>query len=232
MSVDLYRDKYIKYKGKYLNLKNIEGGGEIGEAWYFLLQDHIDELARIYNAQTILNLGTNAPSSDRIEKLLKQTKKNAYMIKLGDKLLKNVVNPGVDQKIIPDGYRLGHIQNDEEKSQTDEILKANKGIFGKIGQSIKNTTATLVDKMIPYASLRERNDTILVSDAKITSHINALKAELPSYQVVHIDFSTSTNKYLQDEIQLKNITGKDTVNPVVKRASELTCTFNKIEKTL
>ena len=225
MSVDLYRDKYIKYKGKYLNLKNIEGGGEIGEAWYFLLDEHIDELARIYNAQTILNLGTNAPSSDRIEKLLKQTKKNAYMIKLGDKLLKNVVNPGVDQKIIPNGYRLGHIQNDEEKSQADENLKANKGIFGKIGQSIKNTTATLVDKMIPYASLRERNDTILVSDTKITSHINALKSELSNYKVVHIDFSTSTNKYLQDEIQLKNITGKDTVNPVVKRASELTCTF-------
>ena len=228
MSVDLYRDKYIKYKGKYLNLKNIEGGGEIGEAWYFLLDEHIDELARIYYAQTILNLGNNAPSSDRIEKLLKQTKKNAYMIKLGDKILKNVVNPGVDQKIIPDGYRLGHIQNDEEKSLADEQLKANKGIFGRIGQSIKNTTFTLADKMIPYASLRERNDTILVSDAKITSHINALKAQLPNYQVVHIDFSITANKYLQGEIQLKTISGTDTVNPVVKRSSELICTFNKI----
>lgn len=227
MSVDLYRDKYIKYKGKYLNLKNAEGGGEIGEAWYFLLPEHIDELAKIYNANTILEMGDIAPSSDRIEKLLKKMGKDAmgkdaYMIKLGDKLLKNVVKPGTNQKSVPGDYRLGHILNDEAKSKADEASKKGKGFFGRIGQSFKNTASTLADKMIPYSSMREKGDMSLVSNDQITIHINALKAELPNYKVVHIDFSTNTNKYLPHEIELKNTTGE---NPVVERSKKLLCTF-------
>lgn len=222
MSVDLYRDKYIKYKSKYLNLKNAEGGAEIGEAWYFLLPEHIDELARIYNAQTILEIVDIAPSSDNIEKLLKKSNKDAYMIKLGDKLLKNVVKPGTNQKSVPGDYRLGHIQNDDEKSKAAAASKEGKGFFGKIGQSIKNTASNLADKMIPYSSLREKGDMSLVSNAQITSHINALKLELPNYKVVHIDFSTKTNKYLPNEIELKNTTGE---NPVVERSKKLLCTF-------
>lgn len=221
MSVDLYREKYIKYKGKYLNLKHAEGGSEIGEAWYFLLPDHVDELAKIYNANTILGI-VNAPSSDNIEQILKKSNKDAYMIKLGDKLLKNIAKPGTNQKTVPGGYRLGHIQNDEDKLKADTASKEGKTGFAKFGQMLKNTASTLADKMTPYSTLREKGDMSLVTNAQITSHINALKIELPGYKVVHIDFSTKTNKYLPHEIELKNTTGE---NPVVARSGNLVCTF-------
>ena len=245
MSVDLYRDKYIKYKGQYLNLKNLEGGGEIGEAWYFLLPEHIDELAKIYNANTILGNVDNAPSSDNIEQLLKKNPTlDAYMIKLGDKILKNVVSPGTNQKNVEGGYRLGHIQNDEEKSQANAASKEGKSFLKRFTQSIVNTASTLADKVTPYSTLREKGDMSLVTDKQIGIHITALKKQLPTYKVVHIDFSIKKNKYLPNEYSLKNPSFKvettttpenssfkvETTttpeNPVIARSRKLICNFS------
>ena len=205
MSVDLYRDKYIKYKGKYLNLKNLQGGvlnpSDLGEHWFLVTQEGVDLLSAYYIINQMLGKSkSEAPALEEILKLLKTTKDISYSIRLGDSTLKNLSNNKTTDKTLNEGFRFGFSKSPEDMKK----LNMKESLFFK---------ATTFYKMREDA-FKSGVPNVYLSDDQIDAHLsqlmslNGLSANVqsanvqPVYHIVHIDVNKNKNLYLSDKYSL------------------------------
>ena len=189
MSVDLYRDKYIKYKGKYLSLKNAQGGvlnpSDLGEHWFLVPQEGVDLLCSLSIINQKLGQPANeAPKLDKILKLLGKTVNVSYSIRLGDSTLKNLSNNKTTDRTLTNNFRFGFTKSPEDmkKLSLTELTKFKATTFYKMRED----------------AVKSGQPNVYLSDAQITSHLQDLMSQngISQYIIVHIDVNKNKNTYL------------------------------------
>lgn len=201
MSVDLYRDKYIKYKGKYLNLKNLQGGvlnpSDLGEHWFLVTQEGVDLLSAYYIINQMLGKSkSEAPTLEEILKLLKTTKDISYSIRLGDSTLKNLSNNKTTDETLKDGFRFGFTKSPEDMKK----LTIKESLFFKATTFYKMRE----DEMKKNTDNADNADNAYLSNKQIEAHLSQLMAKknILHYQIVHIDVNKNKNLYLSNKYSL------------------------------
>lgn len=122
-----YEEKYIKYKNKYLKLKELSGGGVSDNMCKFMIQQFMNQNDKL-NIEYNLNIKENTKKMNIIQNLIliiqEKTKKNENVDKLNDELNNLVVEVNHTKKLTD--YM--KIQIDENKKTIIEIEKKEKEI--------------------------------------------------------------------------------------------------------